>query len=333
MSCLNNLSENVVRSLWELDDIGIVIDDASPAANKMMAKFEESTIFQKGRYEVNLTWKENQKGRLMHNKGIAEKRLHSLSRRLAGNPKLKEAYNENLSEMEKAGMIKEVSKCEKREGPIFYLPHRPVVREDSITTKVRPVFDASAKGYNGVSLNDCLETGPNLLGLLTRFVRWKVAVTADVAKAFLQIRVHEADQNVLRFLWELGGQVREMVFDRVPFGTTASPFLLNATIKHHLGKCPNSKTKEELETNLYVDDFLSGADTEEEALDLVVEAKRTMAEAGMDLTKWSSNSKKVADTILKEFDPRFDVAESTKLFGLEWIPAEELLLQCITRAS
>ena len=159
MLCLNNISENVVRSLWELDDIGIVDGDASPAANKVMAKFEESTTFQKGRYEVNLPWKENQKGRLMDNKGIAEKRLHSLSRRLAGNPKLKEAYNENLSEMEKAGMIKEVSKCEKREGPIFYLPHRPVVREDSITTKVRPVFDASAKGYNGVSLND-IETGP-----------------------------------------------------------------------------------------------------------------------------------------------------------------------------
>ena len=159
MLCLNNISENVLRSLWELDDIGIVDDDASPAANKVMAKFEESTTFQKGRYEVNLPWKENQKGRLMDNKGIAEKRLHSLSRRLAGNPKLKEAYNENLSEMEKVGMIKEVSKCEKREGPIFYLPHRPVVREDSITTKVRPVFDASAKGYNGVSLKD-IETGP-----------------------------------------------------------------------------------------------------------------------------------------------------------------------------
>ena len=159
MLCLNNISENVLRSLWELDDIGIVDDDASPAANKVTAKFEESTTFQKGRYEVNLPWKENQKGRLMDNKGIAEKRLHSLSRRLAGNPKLKEAYNENLSEMEKAGRIQEVSKCEKREGSIFYLPHRPVVREDSIATKVRPVFDASAKGYNGVSLND-IETGP-----------------------------------------------------------------------------------------------------------------------------------------------------------------------------
>ena len=46
MLCLNHISENVVRSLLELDDIGIVDDDASPAANKVMAKFEESTTFQ-----------------------------------------------------------------------------------------------------------------------------------------------------------------------------------------------------------------------------------------------------------------------------------------------
>ncbi|GFO23704.1 reverse transcriptase [Plakobranchus ocellatus] len=44
---------------------------------------------------------------------------------------------------------------------------RPVVREDSTTTKVRPVFDASAKGYNGISLNDCLF---DPLGFLAPFI-------------------------------------------------------------------------------------------------------------------------------------------------------------------
>ena len=224
-------------------------------------------------------------------------------------------------------MIKEVSMCKKHGGPVFYLPRRPVVREDSRTTKVRPVFDASAKGYNGISLNDCLETGPNLLpnilGVLTRFRRWKFAVTADVTKAFLQIKVHEADQNALRFLWELKGKVREMVFDRVPFGTRASPFLLNATIKHHLTKYTPNKTIRELNQNLYVDDFLSGADSENDALSLIADAKRTMGEAGMDLTKWSSNSKVVADTVFKEFDPRFTVEESTKVLGLKWLPGED----------
>ena len=84
------------------------------------------------------------------------------------------------------------------------MPHRPVIKEGSRTTKIRPVFDASATGNNGVSLNSCLETGPcllsNLVDILARFRRWKVAITSDISKAFLQIRVRPGDRKVHRFL-------------------------------------------------------------------------------------------------------------------------------------
>ena len=50
------------------------------------------------------------------------------------------------------------------------MPHRPVVKDSSISTKVHPVFDASAKGHNDVSLNDCLETGPRLMPDFPDFV-------------------------------------------------------------------------------------------------------------------------------------------------------------------
>ncbi|GFT66192.1 integrase catalytic domain-containing protein [Nephila pilipes] len=43
-----------------------------------------------------------------------------------------------------------------------YLPHRGVFKELS-TMKVRPVFDASCRGKNSSSLNNCLEKGQNLL--------------------------------------------------------------------------------------------------------------------------------------------------------------------------
>ena len=75
-------------------------------------------------------------------------------------------------------MIEEVpvSEMNPHPFPVFYLPHRPVVKEMSSTTKVRPVFDASAKGPNLVSLNDCLETDPSLIAslaeILIRFRRW-----------------------------------------------------------------------------------------------------------------------------------------------------------------
>ena len=48
---------------------------------------------------------------------------------------------------------------------------------------IRPFFDASAHGYNGVALNDCPETGsthvPNLAAILISFRRWRIAITGD----------------------------------------------------------------------------------------------------------------------------------------------------------
>ncbi|GBO02494.1 hypothetical protein AVEN_70403-1 [Araneus ventricosus] len=57
------------------------------------------------------------------------------------------------------------------------------------TTKIRPVFDASAKQKNGSSLNSCLEKGPNLVELipciLNRFRLGTFGEIADIKKTFL----------------------------------------------------------------------------------------------------------------------------------------------------
>ncbi len=44
----------------------------------------------------------------------------------------------------------------------YYIPHHCVHKEESTTTKLRVVFDASAKSSTGVALNDVLAAGPNL---------------------------------------------------------------------------------------------------------------------------------------------------------------------------
>jgi hypothetical protein len=81
-------------------------------------------------------------------------------------------------------------------------------------------------------LNSCIDPGPSLLpdlvSVLIRFRRWRVAVTADITKAFLQVGVRKQDQDAHRFLWNHDGSVRVMRFQRVPFGNTCSPFLLNS---------------------------------------------------------------------------------------------------------
>lgn len=82
--------------------------------------------------------------------------------------------------------------------PLFgvYHPKKP--------DQIRGVFDSSAK-FKGVSLNDVLLSGPDLsnslLGVLIRFRKEMVAVTADVQHMFHCFLVREDHRNFLRFLW------------------------------------------------------------------------------------------------------------------------------------
>ena len=61
----------------------------------------------------------------------------------------------------------------------------------------------------------------------------------DIEKAFLMVHMNETDKDVLRFLWvddidKAEPKVITLKFTRVLFGLPSSPFLLNATIKHHI---------------------------------------------------------------------------------------------------
>lgn len=86
----------------------------------------------------------------------------------------------------------------------FYLPHHPVVREAVVLTKVSLVFDASAKGPNGVSMSNCLEASPSLIPdlplVLLRFRRWTCVIMGDLSNSFLQVSLHSDDLHVLCFL-------------------------------------------------------------------------------------------------------------------------------------
>ena len=86
------------------------------------------------------------------------------------------------------------------------MPHKAVVRQNAQSTKTRIVYDASVKSsWNNVSLNYCLETGPPLQNLiwdiLVRSRVRPILLCGDLEKAFYQIRIREAERDVLRFFW------------------------------------------------------------------------------------------------------------------------------------
>ena len=75
-------------------------------------------------------------------------------------------------------------------GREFYIPHKPVVRAAAESTKLRVVYDASARAFDGApSLNDCLHCLQNKLwSVLVRRRFNPVAITGDLQKAFLSVR-------------------------------------------------------------------------------------------------------------------------------------------------
>ena len=81
-------------------------------------------------------------------------------------------------------------------------------------------------------------------------------------------------------------------FTRCVFGVTSSPFHLLATIIRHTAKYVDryKSVVDEIRRSMYVDDLVSGADTEAEAYSLFVTAKKIFKEGGFNLRKFSSNS-------------------------------------------
>ena len=77
-------------------------------------------------------------------------------------------------------------------------------KESSTTTKIRAVFDASAKSSTGISLNDTLLVGPTihppLIDVLLRFRLHRVALTADVSRMYRAVMLTESDRDFHRFV-------------------------------------------------------------------------------------------------------------------------------------
>ena len=108
------------------------------------------------------------------------------------------------------------------------------------------MFNGSAKPDNtNLSINECLETGPNLVPHLfdvtIKFRGYPIVMVADIENAFHQVLIAPEDPRMLRCLWfdDLNKDNPEIVkyqFCRLPFGLTSSPAILSSVLQHHFNK-------------------------------------------------------------------------------------------------
>lgn len=328
--CLNNMG---VPALWDMDLLGIKdpIDQKSrETLDQETWDYFHQTVTQDetGRYCVTMPWLAGHP-ELTDNFALAKGRLMSVTNKLMKNKSF-QAYADNFNAWEADGIIERVAAP--RDQIKHYLPHHPVFKANSQTTKIRPVFNASAKTLNGASLNDCLSSGPNLLEkippLLVKFRLNKLGVTADVRKAFLQLQLPEGDRQYLGFLWwedETAQTLRYYRHRRVVFGVTCSPFLLNATFDFHLNNqqvIPDHlhATAEELKSCFYVDDCVTSLNDQTELNKFIPEAKEVMQLGKFDLASWTYTRMEAED--------QSDSAVS--VLGLKWDFQSDLLSCYVT---
>ena len=118
-----------------------------------------------------------------------------------------------------------------------------LVKKDSATTPLRRCFDCSAHLKNENSLNNLLYSGPNLVpklfDIIMRSRYTSYFLLCDISKAFLRLILIEKYRNYVKIIvrtnWNDPKSVDELWrFRTVLFGSTCSPYLLQATINHHL---------------------------------------------------------------------------------------------------
>ncbi|GFS49085.1 integrase catalytic domain-containing protein [Trichonephila clavipes] len=337
----NFIQDQVDRNLtkfWDLEAIGIKAESSCDPDDQAIQHFKSSVRFNSGRYEVGFPWKGHTQ-ELNDNFSVAEKRVKSLTRRFIRDPTLYIQYSEILKEYESQGIIERVLETEKpTDRAVFYLPHQAVFRQESLTTKMRIVFDASSHEDGQPSLNDCIWSGenlnPNIFHLIISFRLNTIAITADIERAFLQISLRDEDRDAVRFLFpDIRSNQTDPYkfqvyrFKRVMFGVNVSPFLLSATIKHHIENYREQypAATEMLDTCLYVDDVISGADDISQALKVSKDAETIMKNASMKLRKWNSNDQTLMRTWEREgleTHPRHpddsSKIPSSKVLGIPW---------------
>ena len=250
---------------WDLEELGIKSSELDAPEALITPKLVD------GRYEVELPFKSDRRPAM--NFPQAKRRLNSLEKKLT--PEQNAAYDQKITQLESDGIIEKIEPPYPEDG--YLLPHHGVWRKG----KLRVVFDASSKDKNGISLNDTLHVGDNLLtqlwAVLLRFRLYRKAQTCDIVAAFHQLSVAPEQRKYLMFLW--GNSI--YWHQRLPFGLGPSPHLLCATLQHHVRKVAEPKFAEEFLKHIYMDDLVKSYHSDEEGIEFFEKAEEILAQASM----------------------------------------------------
>ena len=145
-----------------------------------------------------------------------------------------------------------------------------------------------------------LKVGQSIFDILLCFRLQQVGLAGDIEKAFLMVSMHERDRDSLRFFWVTDPHIEppEIVtirFTRVIFGVFSSPFLLNATINHHMETYRQADPDfvDKFLSLIYIYDLVSGSNDLESTYKFYKKSRLRLAVVGFRLRKFITNSEEL----------------------------------------
>ncbi|CAI5660438.1 unnamed protein product [Oreochromis niloticus] len=313
---------------WSTCFKALIETSCTDSAHKLfyLKKYNEE-----GHLEMPLPFRE--RPQLPNNKQLAMFRLKRLKGRMDKNPKYKEDYIQFMNSVFKDGDAEEADGTSTGSNT-WYIPHHGVYHPRK-PEKIRVVFDCSAK-HEGISLNDHLLTGPDLInalaGVLCRFREHQIAIMCDVEKMCHRFHVNPEDRDFLRFLWWKDGNTdtepKEYRMRVHIFGAASSPGCANYGMKYLAREQEKDYplAARFIHKNFYVDDGLISIDSVREAKQLVCEAQEVCAKGKLRLHKFACNNKEVMSIIpeterasnTKDVNLNYSVIQMQSVLGVKW---------------
>lgn len=207
----------------------------------------------------------------------------------------------------KIGACRECSECQQRaakrlskemmdswKGPVWYVSHLVALNPHSITTPVRLVWNSSQQ-FKGVSMNDLLLKGPDVLNpiraVLLRFRRGVHAAIGDIRKMYNSVWLEEREMHLHRFLWRdrQDEEIGEYAITSVNIGDRPAGCIAQLAMRE-TARLPKFSHLEEarrvLEEDSYVDDILTSNDDANRLFETTVGIEEVLTAGGFSLKPW-----------------------------------------------
>lgn len=329
--------EQSLTKFWEMEEpphIQHLSPDEVQAESIFVSSIQR---LESGRFSVALPFKAP-RPILGDSRGMAQKRFCYLEDRLSRDPGLQKQYVDFMKDYVDSQHMEVVPTDQKPTPYCYYIPHHCILRPDSKTTKLRVVFDASAMTTAGQSLNNNLYTGrklqQDLPQILIRARVHTVLFTADIKQMYRQIEIRPEDRDYLRILWRSDRKmpIEEYRLRTVTYGTSCAPHQALRTLQHLATIEGHSfpAAAKVLMQDTFVDDILTGADSDEAALACQQQIISLCAQGQFQLRKWASNSSEILKAVPASdcsissavlFDD--EVETGLKILGMQWSPKQD----------